>query len=235
MRTRDSAHEAELNKIATLSEEQLLRRIQLDHTEAGHIPSEVLATIVRTHFGRAAGVSAAAVATLNRRIQLIVGKRWQGAKERPEVERRGGQAFADAIDYIWLKFFEDKALLSNAEVRFGVFVQNRLDDFLRHLRTEMNSMDSVDGMEEIQEGVSIIEGLQDPNGETPEEALARKQLSAATVKALMTLPRQQRDAFYFRAELKYEWKQVAELLRCSVPTARNRYELALKTLNEVME
>lgn len=96
MRTRDSAHEAELKQIAALPEEQLLRRIQLDHTEVGHVPSEVLATIVRTHFGRAAGVTSAAVATLNRRIQLIVGKRWQGAKDRPEVERRGGQAFTDA-------------------------------------------------------------------------------------------------------------------------------------------
>ncbi|AOJ02442.1 hypothetical protein WS70_11900 [Burkholderia mayonis] len=222
MRTRDSAHEAELKQIAALPEEQLLRRIQLDHTEVGHVPSEVLATIVRTHFGRAAGVIAAAVAMLNRRIQLIVGKRWQGAKDRPEVERRGGQAFTDAIDYIWLKFFEDKAPLSNAEVRFGVFVRDRLDDFLRHLRTEMNSMDSVDGMQEAHEGAAILEGLEDPDGESPEEALEKKQLSAAAVKALMNLPRQERDAFYFRAELRYEWKQVAQLLRCSVPTARSR-------------
>jgi hypothetical protein len=224
-----------MNQIAALPEQELLRRIRLKHTEPQHISSEVLATIVRSHLGRPRGIADAAVAMLNERIQLIAGARWRAAKDRPEVQRRGNQAFIDAIDYVWMQFFEDKAVVSNSEVRFGVFVRDRLDDFLRHLRADMNSMDSVDGLETGEQETSIVESLEDVDGERPDEVLERKQLTEATIKALMALPKKHRDAFYFRAEQEYEWNKVAELLRCSVPTARSYYDKALESLKGVLK
>jgi hypothetical protein len=235
MRTRDPVHVTEMNQIAALPEHELLRRIRLRHTEPQHISSEVLAAMVRSHLRRTKGIAEAAVAMLNDRIQLIVGARWRGAKDRHEVQRRGNQAFADAIDYVWMQFFEDKSPVSNAEVRFGVFVRDRLDDFLRHLRTEANSMDSVDGMESEEQETSIVEGLEDTCGERPDEALERKQLTEAAIRELMKLSRKHRDAFYYRSEQEYEWTKVAELLRCSVPTARSYYAKALESLKGVLE
>jgi DNA-directed RNA polymerase specialized sigma24 family protein len=51
----------------------------------------------------------------------------------------------------------------------------------------------------------------------------------------MDLPKRERDAFYFREEFKYEWAKVAELLGCSVPTARKYRDQAMDKLKGAME
>jgi len=236
MRKRETHHQAQLDNIPSLPASELQRRFGLDHNHADHVASEVLATLVLNRIGQARGVTDAAAEALINRIQSLVGKRWQGMKSRPEVLRRGGQAFEDVLDYVWDKLLEEKGPFSNAEYRFAVFVKDRVDDFLRHLRAEKNSMDSVDGMGGDDDSATLTaDDIADENAETPEEALMRKQQSKKVNQVLMGLPKRERDAFYFREEFKYEWVKVAELLGCSVPTARKYRDQAMDKLKGAME
>ena len=236
MRKRETHHQIQLDSIPSIATSELSRRFGLDHHHPDHIASEVLATLVLNRVGQASGVTDAAAEALIKRIQSLVGKRWQGMKSRPEVIRRGGQAFEDVLDYVWDKLLEEKGPLSNAEYRFGIYVGNRVDDFLRHLRAEKNSMDSVDGMESEDDSATFTaDDIEDDNAETPEEALMRKQQSGKVIQVLMDLPKLERDAFYFREEFKYEWAKVAAMLGCSVPTARKYRDQAMNKLKGAME
>ena len=239
MRKRDPKHDAQLLHVIGLKPTELVQRIGVgDHKHVDFIASEVLATLVRNRMSQSAGVVTAAVEELNRRIQVLAGIRMVGMKGREEVERRGDSALQDTIDYIWDHFFEEIVAVSNSEVRFAVYVRDRFDDFMRHLRTEKNSMDSVDAMDVIDsEGnvTPLIETIEDHRGESPEQALMRVQMNAAVLSALMALPKAQRNAFYFRAEFDYEWKKVAELIGCSVTTAQKHYELAMEKLKGAYE
>jgi len=131
---------------------------------------------------------------------------------------------------------EEKGPFSNAEYRFGIYVGNRVDDFLRHLRAEKNSMNSVDAMGGEDDSVSYTaDDVEDENAEPPEDALMRKRQSAKVNQVLIDLPKLERDAFYFRDEFRYEWTKVAELLGCSVPTARKYRDQAMNKLKGAME
>lgn len=236
MRKRETHHQVQLDSVPLLTPSELPRRFGLDHHDPGHIASEVLATLVLNRIGQARGITDAAAEALIKRIQALVGKRWQGMKSRPEVLRRGNQAFEDVLDYVWDKLLEEKGPFSNAEYRFGLYVGNRVDDFLRHLRAEKNSMDSVDSMRNEDDGpILTIDDVEDDNTESPEESLMRKQQSAKVHKVLLDLPKLERNAFYFREEFKYEWAKVAELLGCSVPTARKHHDQAMEKLKGAME
>jgi hypothetical protein len=116
MRKRETHHEAQLNNIPSLPTSELQRRFALDHHHADHIASEVLATLVLNRVGQASGVTHAAAEALIKRIQSLVGKRWQGMKGRPEVLRRGNQAFEDVLDYVWDKLLEEKGVDFHATV-----------------------------------------------------------------------------------------------------------------------
>jgi RNA polymerase sigma factor (sigma-70 family) len=236
MRIREKHHQVQLDSIQGLVPSELSSRFGLDHHDPGHIASEVLATLVLSRVGQRHGITDAAAEALIKRIQALVGKRWQGMKSRREVLRRGSEAFEDVLDYVWEKLLEEKGPFSNAEYRFGLYVRNRVDDFLRHLRAEKNSMDSVDGMgNEDDDAPLTANDVEDDNPETPEEALMRKQQSENVHKVLIDLPKLEREAFYFREEFKYEWAKVAELLGCSVPTARKHRDQAMEKLKGAME
>lgn len=239
MRKRDPKHEAQIGVIQALSLSELIQRIGVpDHTDTHYIASEVLATLIRNRFGQTVGVLDAAVEELNRRIQILVGKRMRGMMRRPEVRRRGDQALPDTIDYVWEIFFKETVEVSNSEVRFAVYVRDRVDDFVRHLRTDKNSMESADAM-----GVSgqygnatpLTETVEEEDAEGPEQSLMRRQESDKLMSTLMSLPNAERNAFYYRAEFKYEWKKVAELLGCSIPTARKHFHAAMKKLKGALD
>lgn len=239
MRKRDPKHQAQLASIQPLSPPQLIRRIGIgDHNDLSHIASEVLATLIRSRFGQAEGVVSAAVEELNRRIQVLVGRRMRGMMGQPEIARRGDQALPDTIDYVWERFFEETVAVSNAEVRFAVFVRDRVDDFMRHLRADKNSMESVDAMiAGDMEGhtTPFIDTVEATDAENPEQVLASKQQNAKALNVLMALPKVERNAFYFRAEFKYEWKKIAELLGCSIPTANKHFATAMEKLEGALE
>ncbi|GEM_PF-2200575 len=239
MRTPDSRHQQQLHGLAGLSPEQLIERIRVrSHKDARHVHSEVLATLLRHPAGHPEKVATAAVEELNGRIQILVGKRWRGVSWLPGVRRRGSNALQDTIDYVWERIFEDKGV-SNSEVRFAVFVRNRIDEFVRHLETDKNSMDPIEGMSVVDpktgEATPLMELQEDTEGEKPEAAVMRKQQSEALDNAILSLPKEQRQAFLLRAKFEYEWQQVADALTCSVPTARKLYELARKALQGAMQ
>ncbi|MGS0755535.1 hypothetical protein ACVBEH_13115 [Roseateles sp. GG27B] len=86
MRKREKHHQAQLERIPLLGTTELPRRFGLDHHHAEHVASEVLATLVLNRVGQASGVTDAAAEALIKRIQSLVGKRWQGMKNRPDVK-----------------------------------------------------------------------------------------------------------------------------------------------------
>ncbi|WP_041790260.1 sigma-70 family RNA polymerase sigma factor [Rhodoferax ferrireducens] len=233
MRARDPDHEQQLKIVHGLDAAELKRRIGIgNHEHANHLASEVLATLIRTRYRETERVVDEAVAELNRRIQILAGKRLRGMSAWGDVVKRGSTMVADTIDYVWESLLADTSPVSNCEVRFAVFVRDRVDDFMRHQLRLKNSMQSVDAMTVTDEQGEdpAIAAEEDTGAETPEEAAIRTQTTARVRVALMALPRKERDAFYFRTECKYEWRKVAELLGCSIPTANQHHQRALTKL-----
>ena len=239
MRKRSPRHQEELDSLQRAELPEVFRRIKLsDHEQPDYVASEVLATLIRNRANQAGGVVTAAVVELNRRLQVFVGKRVRGVKSRPEVKRRGDQMLGDTIDYVWDRFYEDQDLVSNSEAFFAVFARNKIDDFLEHLCADKNSMDSVDSMDIVDEdgnASSYISTVEDTNAETPEEALMRQQLNAKALNVLMTMPKLERDAFCYRVECKYPWQLDADLLGCSIPTANKHFAAAMEKLEGALE
>jgi RNA polymerase sigma factor (sigma-70 family) len=234
MRSRSQKLKADLAVVLTLDPKALVVRIAIrDHRRDDYIASEVLATIIRTQYGKSTGVLPAAVEEFNRRLVEVATKRLRAVAFLAQVRRRGNQVVQDAVHRMWDHLLNDQSPLSNAETAFIVFVRDRFEEYVRHLGTIDNDMDSVDGMAIAdQEGnkTSLIDTLVDANAETPEEALIRKQAREKLHETLMQMPKIERDAFSFRTEHEYEWKKVAELLRCSIPTAAAHWQRAIDKL-----
>lgn len=237
MRKRHSKHEEQLKSIEETAPVELIRRIRIvNHEAADFLDSEVLASIIRNRHHKSAGVVNEATVALNKRIQVLVGKRLRGAGWSG-MTVRGNTVIEDTIDYVWDALLDGEGL-SNCEVYFVVFVRDRVDDYMRHLLSKKNSMESIDARTVTDEdggSTPFIDTVGDDDAETPEEILIRTRLTAAVLGKLMSLPQAERNAFYFRIECLYEWKKVAELIGCSIPTARQHLERGLKKLQGAME
>jgi RNA polymerase sigma-70 factor, ECF subfamily len=100
-------------------------------------------------------------------------------------------------------------------------------------------MDPIEGMpvfdHETGDETPLIELQEDTQGERPEAALMRTQLSEVLEGAILALPKKQRRAFLLRAKFEYDWQKVAAALGCSVPIARKLYELARETLQGALQ
>lgn len=234
MRVRDPNHEQQLRDVYGMDTAELKRRISIrTHEHADFLASEVLSTLIRNRYRESERVVDEAVTELNRRIQILVGKRTRGMKAWGDVVRRGSTILEDTVDYVWEHLVADDSTLSNCEVRFAVFVRDRVDDFMRSQLRLKNSMQSVDAMvitDEEGESMPAVATEEDLDAETPEEALIQAQQTMRVRAALMSLPGKERDAFCFRTEYKYEWKKVAKLLDCSIPTANQYHQRALTKL-----
>jgi hypothetical protein len=234
MRQRDPIHDRRLQQVLLLDPQECKRQIAItDYRQPDYVASEVLASVIRARFGASNSVLSAATEALHRRV--VEGAetriRTKGAWRR--LEQNNNVVVAEAISYFWEKFLDDEQVVCNAEVRFAVYLKNKVDDYMRHLLTEENTRPSVDdmgGMDENGQEVDFIDTVEDANGESPQEAAMRGQLSTKIVNALMSLPRRERNAFYFRVECAYEWKKVAALLKCSIPTARKLVEASVEKL-----
>jgi RNA polymerase sigma factor (sigma-70 family) len=109
---------------------------------------------------------------------------------------------------------------------------------MRHLLTQKNNMESIDTMTvDDKDGnqTPITEMVEDDDAETPEEIVMRIQQTSALRGMLMSLPRAERNAFFFRIECQYDWKKVAEFIGCSIPTARQHLKRSLEKLQGVMK
>ena len=232
MRVRDPNHEQQLKTVYSLDDPgELKHRIGIgDYQMAGYLASEVLATLIRSRYRESERVVDEAVVELNRRIQILVGRRLRGMSAWGDVVKRSSTMVEDTIDYVWEKLIDDISPVSNCEVRFAVFVQNRVDDFMRHQLRLKNSMQSVDALVMPDEEGGETEAEDVSEAETPEELVIRSQTTANVRLALKVLPRMERNAFYFRTMSQYEWKEVAQFLGCSIPTANQHHRRALTKL-----
>ena len=234
MHQRDPNHESRLRQLLYLSTEECKRQMAIaDYRQPDYVASEVLASLIRVRFGKMTGVLSVVTEALHRRVVKGAEVRIRGKEAWRELERNNSEVVADAIAYFWDKFLHDQQAVCNAEVRFAVYLRNKVDDYMIHLLTNENTMESIDDMgakDEDGDEVEFIDIVRDPNGECPEQAAMRGQLSAKVTSALMALPRRERNAFYFRVECDYDWSKVANLLECSVPTAR---ELVKRSLDKL--
>ncbi len=239
MRKRQPKHENQLKSIEGAAPTEVIRRIGItDYTEAGYLESEVIAALIRNRVQASVGVVEEATVELNRRIQIFVGKRLRSEIwSKMEMVGRGSTVIEDTIDYVWDALLEEEGI-SNCEVYFAVFVRERVDDYMRHLLTEKNSMESIDAMtvnDEDGNQTPMIDMVEDDDTETPEEITMRSEQSVALRNTLMSLPQAERSVFYFRKECEYEWEKVAELMGCSIPTARQHLKRGMQKLQGVME
>jgi len=239
MRKRQPKHETQLKSIEGAAPTEVIRRLGIvDYTEADYLESEVVASLIRNRVQASAGVVEEATVELNRRIQILVGKRLRAEIwNKMDMVGRSSTVVEDTIDYVWDSLLEEEGI-PNCEVFFAVFVRERVDDYMRHLLTEKNSMESIDAMtvnDEDGNQTPMIDMVEDNDSETPEEITMRRAQSAALCNTLMSLPQAERSAFYFRKECEYEWENVAKLMKCSIPTARQHLKKGMQKLQGVME
>lgn len=234
MRQRDPIHDRRLQQVLGLDPQECKRQIAItDYRQPDYVASEVLASLIRARFGASTGVLGAATEALHRRVIEGAETRIRTKATWRQLEHNNSEIVPEAISYFWDKFLHDEQTVCNAEVRFAVYLKNKVDDYMRHLLTDENTRPSVDDMgrtDEDGDDVEFIDTIEDANGQSPEETAMRGQLSTKIMSALMALPRRKRNAFYFRVECGYEWNKVALLLECSVPTARKLVEGSLKEL-----
>lgn len=224
MKKQDPVHSQQVAAMQQLAPIDFKRRVAVQsHKQAEFVASEVLAALVRQSFGNGTGLADATAAELNRRIVKLVSIRIRRHATWRKLLERNSELIEDTVMYVWDKLLSDPAGSSNAEVRFEVFLGDRVIDHMRHQMTAKNSMRSVDEDEDDddedprQHATDLVE---DPNGELPEEAVMRRRKSEELTTLLISLPKAERNAFYYRIECEYEWARVAELLKCSIPTAR---------------
>ena len=234
MRQRDPKHSARQALLQSQPPTEWLRQVALtNYKDPDYVASEVLAALIRVRFGQDSGQLAAAINALNGRVVALAGKNIHTHPVWASLAARNSELVSDAISYFWDKLLSDAQELSNAEVRFAVYVANRTDDFMRQQLNFGNSMSSSDDMDHGDEdgnSTRLVDTLVDEEGETPEEHAIRAQTTERVMKLMMGLPRIERNAFYLRQELEYEWSKVAELLGCSVPTARKHYQSCVDKL-----
>lgn len=239
MRKRDPLHQKRLEEILKLPPSDVKIQISIeDYRTPGYVSSEVLASIVRTGYGKATGVLDVAAAMLLRRVIVGASLRIRKKSFWREIAEHNNTVLDEAVSYFFEKFFEDTSEVSNSEVRFAIYLENRVDDYMKHLLAQKNSQSSLDAMSTIDEDgqqTHYVDTLEDDQAEQPLDFCMRKKLSIDLNDALMKMPKKERNAFYFRYECNYDWKKVAELLGCSIPTARDwvsKCEAKLKEIND---
>lgn len=235
MRKRDPNHEKRLAGVRALPLSEAKRQIALtDYRLPDFVPSEILATLVRV---RQPGLVEAAAEALHRRVVARATARVLRVDTWREAAENDSETIRDAVDHFWEKFLEDRQAVCNAEVRFEVYLKNRVDDYMRSKFTMKNSQPSVDASPIIDDDgniTSVASQLEDPNGASPEDILLADELSAAVFSSLMRMPRDERNAYVFRIMQEFDWAKTAALLKCSVPTARELLNRCLKKLQGVV-
>lgn len=235
MRQQDPIHQKRLLEVLELDAEDVFRQLEIsDYEQPGYIPSEVLASLIRARSGLAAKTLEATTSALNRRIITGVKNHiWRNPNWRARAQR-DSDFLIDAVQWFWEELINNKEEVCNAEVRFAIYLENRVHDLMRHAFAQKNMNRSIEEFVSTDEGekrVDYLETIEDPEDDGPDDQVNRHQEQIILTKALLDLPRLQRQAFYFRLELEYDWKTVAQLLHCSIPTARKLKDEAVRRLD----
>jgi hypothetical protein len=236
MRQRDPNHERRLQGLLILSADDFKRQIGVsDYRKSDYVASEVLTTIIRLRHGQSTGVLDAATEEMHRRVVKMVeihtirrhSDVWR------ELKRNCSEVVVDAVSYFWTTLISDEQAVCNAEVRFAVYLQNKVDDYMRHLLIEENTRTSINDFvasDEDGDEAEFIDTVEDDIGESPETIAIKRQESEKINNALMSLLRIEQNAYYFRVECEYDWDTVAKFLGCSIPIARQHLNIGFEKL-----
>jgi hypothetical protein len=247
MRQRDPKHERRLGELIELSPEDCKKQIKTsDYNLPEYVSSEVLASLVRARFGAKTGVLSTATEELHRRVISGVEVRIRTKSKWQKLKFNNSEVIEDTVSYFWEIFLRDTQEVCNAEVRFYVYLSDRVDDFRKHLNTIENNRKSIDDMTVQNEDGdfknNFIDTVEDNSTESSdftatEEAVIRiedSQKSMKIMEVLSALPQNERNAYYFRVHCEYDWKTVAEFIGCSIPTARKHLNGSLLMLQGML-
>ncbi len=239
MRKRDEKHESALNFLVQLDCEEIKRLLLIeDYRNSEYVASEVLASLIRARYGLQSDLLELITRALHRRVIIGIHACIRKNETLRSLTMDNSELVQDTVSYFWEKFFEDEQLVSNSEVRFGVYLQDRVIDYMRHLLTEENTRESVDTFTATDEEGNFsnyIDTVEDDINNSPEIEVMRLQDKSRVMTALINLPQKERNAFYFRVECEYDWMKVAKLLHCSIPTARALLNLSIEKLQGALK
>lgn len=146
-------HEACLAEIFRTEANDLITRLAIKrYDHAGFIPSEVLVTLARSHYGGSARVRNAIALALNDRLVIELrhflnrNLQWYG------VVARSSESAAEAVAEVRVRIFQSNVEISFAEVSFRTFVDKRLTDWFISQGRFKNKMPSVDGLKSDDDG-----------------------------------------------------------------------------------
>lgn len=234
MRQRDPIHQQRLEALLCLSPEDCKAELRVvSCKDPLYVPSEVLSSLVRARYGESNGILSLAAEALHRRVVSGVGSRIWSKAAWHSMAQHNSEVVKEAISYFWEKLLVDEQAVCNAEVRFGVYLANRVDDYMIHLLAKKNtnkSMQEMAARDENGQSVDFESTIEDSEYDGPLEEIIREEESTNLERKLMAMPKHERNAFYFRVECEYDWKTVARLLRCSIPTARKHLRIAIRRL-----
>lgn len=230
----DSNHQKALDEASQQSEDELRRRLEVrSYKDPNFLPSEVLVSFFKLQFGRASGLLDAIVGKLNQRILGLVEKLLE---TRGKGVRGSEQLAEDATHAVWEALLKDSKPVGRgfAEIRFVVFVKRRLSDFLSTARTQQGDailMSELDETDEDGEEVPFEDTVAGDKGDQPESEAMRNQLKERLTQTMtLKMPKKEKLAVYFRLEQDYDWQKTADLMGCSIPTARKYYAQGVKRL-----
>jgi hypothetical protein len=222
----DPTHQKSLNQIVLVADSELRRRLAVKGYKApDFVAAEVLASLVKLRHGKSSGLMDVIAAALNERIVMLVERFF---RKNPGVLRESSETLVDATVAVWAGLLKDKEALScgYAEVRFLMFVEARLVDFVRKESSDDgDNISLADIGPEMHDGeaVSFENALPADEDDQPENEAERNKLKAKLEAAYLRLPKPERSAVYFRLECEFDWKKTADLMECSKPTARKYY------------
>ena len=233
--SRRPQHEACLAEIFRTDADALIARLAIKrYDQAGFIPSEVLVTLARSHYGGSRQVRNAIALALNERLVIELrhfvnrNLQWYG------VVARSSESAAEAVAEVRVRIFQSKVEISFAEVSFRTFVDKRLTDWFISQGRIKNNMPSVDGLkpDDDEDGnrLSLTEQVVDDLALTPEEATAQQQLFARCRTAVLQLPDKQRTALVLCVMHDMTHKQAAEVMGLSESSVQKYVKSALAAL-----
>lgn len=235
----DQNHERSRKALVKLDAVELRRRIDIEnYRHPNYVESEVLASLVRARFGKDSGVLDHAGAVLYGRLMTLIDRYFSKNTKWHAVVYSSSETLKDATSYAWLVMLEDKNTVSFAEVRFLPWVEARAEDYLQQQLAQKNQIQALETMSARDEDgreMAYENSLEGDADDLPDAILERKQLSARLNTMCMGFEHLVRRAVYFRLECRYEWSKVAELLDCSVPTARKYYNIGMEGLKGAMK
>jgi RNA polymerase sigma factor (sigma-70 family) len=230
----DSQHRQACEAFVRLDGPEAKRRMGItDYRADDYIPSEVLATVVRTRFGKHNGVLDLAAATLFDRTVRLVGAYLKKNSGWDHIVSSSSETHKDIVSYIWEKLLADKAAVCFAEARFTPFIERRTSEYLlsrTSLKNQARSLDAIQTRDEDGQSCPAAELIEDEASESPEIATSRAQVSEALKRGLLALEPTERSVIYFRILHECSWELTAKYLGCSITTAKKHLSKALEKL-----